>query len=119
MSPHTKRVLKKHLFVYAMLSVAIIHFAIFYVYVNLDSFLLAFKFQETGAWSLSNFEYFFNNIAMGAQSDVLMCLGNTLIYFGTCLQFIELFVGIFYLQKNSVLAVFSVCIRHTHDCIAS
>ncbi len=81
MSPHTKRVLKKHLFVYAMLSVAIIHFAIFYVYVNLDSFLLAFKSQETGAWSLSNFEYFFNNIAMGAQSDILMCLGNTLIYF--------------------------------------
>lgn len=39
--------------------------------------------------------------------------------FGTCLQFIELFVGIFYLQKNSVLAVFSVCIRYTHDCIAS
>lgn len=64
-----------------MLSVAIIHFAIFYVYANLDSFLLAFKSQETGAWSLSNFEYFFNNIAMGAQSDILMCLGNTLIYF--------------------------------------
>lgn len=80
-SPHTKQQLKKHLFVYAMLSVAIVHFAFFYVYVNLDSFLLAFKDQTTNKWSLENFRYFFNNISMGAQSDVLMCLGNTMIYF--------------------------------------
>ena len=80
-TPHTKRVLKKHLFVYAMLAVAIVHFAIFYVYVNLDSFLLAFKEQGTDEWSLSNFRYFFNNISMGAQSDILMCLSNTMIYF--------------------------------------
>ena len=80
-SPKTKRAIKKHIFVYAMLAVAIVHFAVFYVYVNLDSFLLAFKDQRTDAWSLTNFEYFFNNISMGAQSDILMCLGNTMIYF--------------------------------------
>ena len=83
MSPHAKRVLKKHLFVYGMLSVAIIHFFIFYFYVNIDSFLMAFQDQHTGEWGFSNFILFFNDIARGANSEILLNLKNTIYYFLT------------------------------------
>ena len=38
----SKRIIKKHIFVYSMLAFALIHFCIFYVYVNLNSFTLGF-----------------------------------------------------------------------------
>ena len=58
MSPHTKRVLKKHLSVYAMLSVAIIHFAIFELWktIRLSSFWKAeWKYKKTSKrWEVWN-----------------------------------------------------------------
>ena len=76
-----RRVIKKHVFVYGMLSVAILHFVVFYVYVNLDSFLIAFQDQHTGEWGLSNFKLFFNDILRGKDSEILLNLRNTMIYF--------------------------------------
>lgn len=83
MSPKTKRAIKKHLFVYGMLSVPIIHFLVFFVYVNFDSFFIAFKDLHTGAFTFNNFTYFFNDLKLGADSPILQTLTNTLIYFFT------------------------------------
>lgn len=80
-TPRTKKLIKKHLFVYGMLLVAILHFCVFYIYVNIDSFLIAFQDQHTGAWGFGNFRLFFDDISLGAQSEVLISLKNTMIYF--------------------------------------
>lgn len=81
MSPRLKREVKKHIFVYSMLSVAIVHFCVFYIYVNANSFFLAFKDQHTEAWGFSNFKIFFDDLANGKNSGILLNLKNTLIYF--------------------------------------
>lgn len=101
LSPRTLRLVKKHVFVYAMLAVAIAHFAVFYVYVNLDSFLLAFKDQHTGAWGMSNFTLFINDVKRGAQSEILLNLKNTLLYFaaGLLSNMISLLLSYFIYKK--------------------
>ena len=79
----------KYIFVYLMVSLAIVNFIVFYVVVNLNSILLAFQefigydenYVEQYVWSLGNFksmfkefseifcdEYFFND------SGFLFCL---------------------------------------------
>lgn len=80
-SPRMKQLIKKHVFVYAMLAVAIMHFCVFYIYINFDSFLLAFQDQHTGEWGFGNFRLFFDDISLGAQSEILISLKNTMIYF--------------------------------------
>lgn len=96
-----RRVIKKHVFVYAMLLVAILHFLVFYVYVNFDSFLIAFQDQHTGEWGLSNFKLFFNDILRGKDSEILLNLKNTMIYFfvGILNNFIS-FILAYYLYKK-------------------
>lgn len=96
-----RRAIKKHVFVYAMLSVAILHFAVFYLYVNFDSFFIAFQDQHTGEWGLSNFKLFFNDIMRGKDSEILLNLKNTMIYFGVGIlnNFIS-FVLAYYLYKK-------------------
>lgn len=100
-SPRTKKLIKKHVFVYAMLAVAILHFAVFYVYVNFDSFLIAFKDQQTGEWGFSNFRLFFNNIKMGKQSDILISLKNTMLFFfgGLLSNMLSLLLSYFIYKK--------------------
>lgn len=43
-----KNQLRKNLFVVGMLSVAMIHFLVFWLYVNLSSILMAFKKRDFG-----------------------------------------------------------------------
>lgn len=80
-TPRMKQLIKKHVFVYSMLAVAIVHFCVFYLYINFDSFLLAFQDQHTGEWGFGNFRLFFDDISLGAQSEILISLKNTMIYF--------------------------------------
>ena len=54
----TKRKIKKYLFVYSLLAYSLISFAIFYVYINFKSILLAF--QNVDALGNTTFAYFDN-----------------------------------------------------------
>lgn len=77
-----KRVIQKYLFVYGMLAYTLIHFIVFYIYVNLSSFSLAFVDKITGGWNaFANFKFFFKDFAMGKDSVILANLGNTMKYF--------------------------------------
>ena len=77
----TKRTKQKYIFVYSMLAFALIHFSVFWLYVNLDSFALAF-INKDGVWNdFKYFKWFFEDIASGADSNILSNLGNTLKYF--------------------------------------
>lgn len=73
--------LKTNLFAYSLLVIPLLHFIVFYIYVNLSSFVLPFFDEQTGKFTLGNFAMFFNDLALGAKSEILQSLKNTLIYF--------------------------------------
>ena len=99
----TKRTRQKYFFVYSMLAFALAHFALFWIYVNIDSFALAFIDKNTGIWNgLEYFKLFFGDIASGAGSTILSNLGNTLKYFfinTVCQLPLAMFLS-YFLYKN-------------------
>ena len=78
----------KYIFVYLMVSLAIVNFIVFYVVVNLNSLLLAFRefigydenYVEQYVWSWGNFKSMFKEFAL-PNSTVGVAVRNTLKYF--------------------------------------
>ena len=77
-----KRTVHRGLFIGGMLSVALINFAVFWVYVNFDSILMAFRLEtRTGTvWGFENFRRFFREFPQ-AEFEWLVSLRNTLLLF--------------------------------------
>ena len=75
-------------FCYAMVAIAVINFIIFYLVVNFNSILLAFKefvgydeyYNEIYQWSTANFERFFKEIKL-PNSTINVAVKNTIKYF--------------------------------------
>ena len=86
-----------------MMAFALVHFAVFWVYVNLDSFALAFIDKNTGLWNnFAYFKLFLNDLAAGAQSELLGNLKNTLKYFfvnSVCQLPLAMFLAYFLYKK--------------------
>jgi len=76
-----KEKISTNLFAYSLLGVPLLHFIVFYIYVNASSFVLPFIEQATGKIGTANFRFFFNDLAQGANSELLQNLKNTLIFF--------------------------------------
>ena len=99
----SKRIIKKHIFVYSMLAFALIHFCIFYIYVNLNSFTLGFVDKFTGEWNnFAYFKLFMEDLAAGQESELLSNLTNTLRYFFVniiCQLPIAMFLAYFLYKK--------------------
>ena len=80
----------KYIFVYLMVLAAVINFFIFYVAVNLNSIMLAFReflgydenYVEQYAWSFGNFERMFKEFSL-PNSTVGVAVRNTLKYFAS------------------------------------
>ena len=83
---------RKYLFVLAMVSIAVIHFAVFYVGVNINSILLAFKkfqgydekYNEIFVFGFGNFSDMFREFS-APNSDIGIAVRNTLLYFSASL----------------------------------
>ena len=79
------------IFFYTMVAIPILQFLIFYVGVNINSFLMAFQNYDNSSgkeiitWTFDNFKQIFS-ADMG--KDLLKCLKNSLIYF--CVFFINM-----------------------------
>lgn len=81
----------KYIFIFAMLILSIVSFAVFYVGINLQSILLAFrKFVRDNpadpgyyVWSMDNFRNIFSELAGSSQSStqLLRAFKNTLLLF--------------------------------------
>ena len=67
------------IFLVVMLLVPIVHWFVFWLYVNFNSILLAFQ-TKIGDWTLNNFDYFFKEIT-APGSNISAGLKNTLFYF--------------------------------------
>lgn len=82
----TPKEIKKHkikkidlIFIVVMLSIPILHYCIFFLYVNFDSFCLAFQLP-TGEWSLETFKAMWREIfQQGAVMNI--AIRNTLLFF--------------------------------------
>lgn len=79
-SPFRMRRLKKTVFVWTMLFLAVINFLIFWLYVNFNSIVIAFRKPDTGKFSLENFSRMFRE--MGQESSSLKgAVLNSFYYF--------------------------------------
>ncbi len=82
MTAKQKKELKRLTFVWGMLAIPILNFLVFFVYVNLDSILMAFRVQHGREfyWGLANFARFFKEFST-PNSVLPSALKNTMIFF--------------------------------------
>ncbi len=80
----------KYKFIICMLAISVVSFAVFYVYVNINSILLAFKefvgYADDGTslykWSFENYRKIFAELSGGnSATSLLLALRNTLLLF--------------------------------------
>ena len=81
----------RNIFIFAMIIVPVLHFLVFYLYVNFNSFIMAFQYPVKGeeTFSLRNFTWFFSEFNEGALSpskansnNIVYAVINTLKTFG-------------------------------------
>lgn len=70
-------------FLIAIMALPVINWLIFWLYININSILLAFQ-NRTGAWTLSNFKEVWISLVEPVDygGSVQLALKNTLKYFG-------------------------------------
>ena len=100
------------IFILSFLIIPTLHFALFYVYVNLNSFTMAFQINRGGTiyWTLENFQRFFHEIATNG-SDLGMAFKNTFITFviQQIMFLVSFMVSYFLYKKIFLYRVFRVC----------
>ena len=76
-----KNKLSRNVFIIAMIIIPVIHFIVFYLYININSILMAFKYPVRGeeVWSLRNFKWFFSEFYEGAL-DPSKANSNNIVY---------------------------------------
>ena len=82
-----KKIWRTRLFVISFLALRVLNFLVFYVYVNFDSFFMAFQRPITGSgfgateWSLENFKTILNLLDSSAGGELLGALLNTVLFY--------------------------------------
>jgi multiple sugar transport system permease protein len=105
-------------FAYWIVIPALIHFMIFYVYINFSTIILAFSVEtvDGAVFSLSNFEKLFLEIKnqiidpVGGKSELVLALGNTLKYFTTSVvkTFLSAIIAYFFFKKVYLHKVYKI-----------
>lgn len=82
-----KKIWRTRLFVISFLALPVLNFLIFYVYVNFDSFFMAFQRPTTGdgfgatEWSLENFKTILTMLDSSAGGELWGALLNTVLFY--------------------------------------
>ncbi len=76
--------LRRSLFIAGMLSIAIINFLVFWLYVNFNSILMAFQMQTSKGlvWTMENFERFFREVQI-ADFQLGLAIKNSMLLYVT------------------------------------
>lgn len=92
------------LFIIALLVIPILHWLIFWLYININSIFLAFQDARTSEFTFNNFVVFWDKLTNPISNEIGIALRNTLIYFGTTVLIIMplSFVIAFFLYKKIV-----------------
>ncbi len=114
------RVMKRNklIFCYGFVAIAVLHFLVFYLYVNINSILMAFKeykgidenFNEIYIWSFAQFERMIRDFK-SPSSSLLIGLLNTLKYFAVnvfVMLPLSLFISFFLYKKIKGYKTFRV-----------
>ena len=105
----SNRKVQRGIFIGMMLSVGIIQFLVFWVYVNFNSILMAFKLNtRTGIiWTFENFSRFFHEFSI-PDFELSLALKNTLLLFvvGTLIGLPTSLLFSYYLYKKILFAKF-------------
>lgn len=98
---------KKTIFLIVMLCIPVLQWLIFWLYVNINSILLAFQ-TKTGEWTFNNFNSLFHELSTGGT--IMVALLNTLKYFATNLviMVLALFISYFFYRHIKGTRVFRV-----------
>ena len=104
----------KSVFILCMVIVTIVNFLVFYVAVNVNSFLLAFQ-EYVGkneyVTSFYQFKKFFHEISLGMNGEILPAFLNTMMYFWSGLLIslpLSYFIGYFLFKKIFMYRFFRV-----------
>ncbi|MBP5308636.1 MAG: sugar ABC transporter permease [Clostridia bacterium] len=91
---------------------SVVYFSIFYIYVNINSFVMAFYTVKDGTiiWTLNNFKLFLEQI-QSPTSELSTAFKNTLITFiiGNVMFVVGFFVSYFLYKKVPMYKVFRIC----------
>ncbi|HEY8389562.1 MAG TPA: sugar ABC transporter permease [Clostridia bacterium] len=68
------------IFLVTLLAIPVLHWLIFWLYININSIILAFQ-NERGEWSLINFVQLWDQLTSPYGETVGLALKNTLLYF--------------------------------------
>lgn len=103
---------KQLLFVWTAIAVPIVSWLVFFLYLNLSSFVQAFQ-DQFGNWSLSNFERFFKSITNQDATDnyLFIAVKNTLKFFALNVLYglpVQIFVSYFLFKKIAGYKVFRI-----------
>lgn len=120
---------KETIFVWAMLALPIVHFCIFYVWLNFNSILMSFQEGYEMEW-VDGFPFLTGNIRYGFQNFLSIfqdkdgiltkILPNTLKYFGVNLLLmlpLSLIVSYFLYKKSSRKRIFPLCLFPSRHCL--
>lgn len=105
----TERDVKRGVFIGLMLSIGILQFLIFWVYVNFDSILMAFQWQTKDGlkWGFDNFARFFREFKV-PEYELSLALKNTFLLFlvGTIIGLPAQLLFSYYLYKKVLWSKF-------------
>ncbi|MDY5440955.1 MAG: sugar ABC transporter permease [Candidatus Enteromonas sp.] len=98
---------QENLFILSCVLIPVVNFLVFYVYVNLDAFAMAFQKPIAGGqiiWTFDNFAWVFDKIFNGsrvATDNLRLAFGNTFLTFFVqiCMFVVGLFVSYFLYKK--------------------
>lgn len=113
---NNKRKIMKTLFIISFTIIPVVHFCIFYIYANLDSFIMAFHTPDKGIvrfCGIENFKWVLDKIANGSTEptdDLGRAFINTFKTFGIQLLMlpVSLFISYFIYKKIKGYKVFRV-----------
>ena len=87
-------------FVFVMTFLAVFNLIVFYIYLNLEGFLISFQDME-GKWTIGNYTYILNQFIMD-DGTMRVALKNTLIYWAVgyfIVQTLNVFIAYFFFKK--------------------
>lgn len=97
---------------FAALLIPVLHWLVFWLFINVDTFLLAFKAGAEQKWSLINFRLLWESLTTVTGDDSIgVALLNTLLYFGVTLLIIlplSLIIAYFFYKKIAGYKFFRV-----------
>lgn len=99
----------RKIFIAVMLILPVLHWCVFWLYVNFNSFVLAFKTPRTYVWTLSNFSQFWSELTMPG-GKIGLAVKNTLGYFGLgiLLMFLNLIMAYFFYKRIAGYKIFRI-----------